>query len=325
MNAQPKFSVIVPVYNSAAFLNEALDSVLGQQYENMEVVCVDDGSADGSPEILRQYAVRDSRIKVYSNMKNLGIGENRNRALKLAAGEWLLFMDCDDWYEPGLLTHLADIISRNPDINIVEFRFNLSTGTGHKTPAGYLDRGTAGIRNVADEDILLATALWNKCFRAEFVRRHGLKMLPLSGGGEEIPFHICAFLLNQCFYYSDFIGYNWRINPDSFSRNSVTRQKQYDNFFIGIDLLGKEIKRLGLSAVCDCRFLAVKILGWSIGADIDNPAYKLFYCRVRNLFRAYALQRKDFRSDKDFRCYRRVCRQPFWYHYWRRKIRRLMH
>ena len=321
MIVQPKFSIIIPVYNGAAFLKKALDSVLGQQYENMEVICVDDCSADESRQILQRYADRDSRVKVVLNERNLGIGENRNRALKLAAGEWLLLMDCDDWYEQGLLAHLADIIEQNPDINIIEFRFNLSSSADHKTPAGYLNRGASGLRNTAEQNILLATALWNKCFRTDFVRRYNLRMQPFSGGGEEIPFHICAFLLNSKFYYSDFIGYNWRINPDSFSRSISTRKKQYENFLKTPAFLQKEMERLNLCADFDYRPLAVKILSWNIGVNVKDPAYRDFYEQVRNLFRSFRLRKNNFRSEKDYRFYRRVCRRPFWLHYFCQMLR----
>ena len=90
-----KLSVVIPVYNAEPFLSECLDSVLNQSLREIEVVCVDDGSADGSLKILENYAENDSRVLVFTQ-PNSGAGMARNKGLELAAGEYVLFLDGDD-------------------------------------------------------------------------------------------------------------------------------------------------------------------------------------------------------------------------------------
>ena len=90
-----RISVIIPVYNGEKYLRECIDSVLGQTLRDIEVVCVNDGSTDGSLEILSKYASDDSRLKLVSQ-PNAGLGAARNKGLELATGEFVHFMDADD-------------------------------------------------------------------------------------------------------------------------------------------------------------------------------------------------------------------------------------
>ncbi len=91
-------SVIVPVYNVESYLPQCLDSLINQTYQDLEIVCVNDGSIDGSLEILQQYAARDKRIKIVTR-ENRGISASRNEALENASGEYVLFVDSDDWID----------------------------------------------------------------------------------------------------------------------------------------------------------------------------------------------------------------------------------
>ena len=102
-------SVIIPVYRVEAYLPQCLDSVLGQTYEDLEVLCVDDGSPDGSGAILDAYAARDARVRVF-HTENRGVSEARNLALETAAGAYLAFVDSDDWLEPEMLETLQETI-----------------------------------------------------------------------------------------------------------------------------------------------------------------------------------------------------------------------
>lgn len=91
-----KVSIIIPVYNMEAYLRECLNSVLSQTLREIEAICVDDGSTDSSPAILAEYALRDSRVKVITQL-NSGSGPARNAAIAASKGEWLMFLDPDDF------------------------------------------------------------------------------------------------------------------------------------------------------------------------------------------------------------------------------------
>lgn len=93
----PLISVIIPVYNSAHWLSRCLESVCGQTLENIEIICVDDGSSDDSPAILEAYARRDPRIRLHLLGMNRGVSTARNIGIAAARGEWLSFVDSDDF------------------------------------------------------------------------------------------------------------------------------------------------------------------------------------------------------------------------------------
>jgi glycosyltransferase involved in cell wall biosynthesis len=88
-------NIIVPVYNTATYLPQCLDSLVNQTYRDIEIICVNDGSTDNSPDILKAYAERDSRILVI-HQENLGLSDARNKGLESARGEWVMFVDSDD-------------------------------------------------------------------------------------------------------------------------------------------------------------------------------------------------------------------------------------
>ena len=99
---QPLISIIVPVYNVEPYINKCVDSILSQTYKNLEVILVDDGSPDNCPKICDNYASIDNRIKVI-HQKNAGLSVARNNALDICTGEYVAFVDSDDWIENNLI------------------------------------------------------------------------------------------------------------------------------------------------------------------------------------------------------------------------------
>ena len=90
-----KISVIVPIYNDDRYLHECLDSIINQTFEDIEIICVNDGSTDESLNILKQYESRDFRVKVISQ-ENKGVGAARNAGIKISSGEYIYFIDADE-------------------------------------------------------------------------------------------------------------------------------------------------------------------------------------------------------------------------------------
>ncbi|GAA2565805.1 bifunctional glycosyltransferase/CDP-glycerol:glycerophosphate glycerophosphotransferase [Winogradskya consettensis] len=115
-------SVVLPVYKVQGYLRQCLDSILGQAFTDFEIVAVDDCSPDNSGAILAEYAARDSRVRVVSLEENVGLGRARNIGLDHAIGEYVWFVDSDDWLAQGALTTVADrIAGATPDVLIVGF------------------------------------------------------------------------------------------------------------------------------------------------------------------------------------------------------------
>lgn len=108
-----KISIIIPVYNTEMYLDECLKSAIGQTIQEIEIICVDDGSTDNSEKILKKYAEWDKRIIVLRNSKNLGPSYTRNRGLEYASGEYICFLDSDDMLKPEALEELYEIAEKN--------------------------------------------------------------------------------------------------------------------------------------------------------------------------------------------------------------------
>ncbi len=105
-------SVIIPVYNVEAFLNRCLQSVINQSYNFIEVILVDDGSTDGSGDVCDEYSKLDDRVKVI-HTENRGLSAARNRGILESKGEWICFLDSDDWYEKNFCSKLIDFANKN--------------------------------------------------------------------------------------------------------------------------------------------------------------------------------------------------------------------
>lgn len=107
-----RISVLIPVYNAAAYLARCLDSIIAQTYSDWEVIAVDDGSKDNSYQILQEYATKDQRITVLTK-KNEGPGLTRNFAMEKASGDYIVFVDSDDYIEPIYFEELAKCVCEN--------------------------------------------------------------------------------------------------------------------------------------------------------------------------------------------------------------------
>ena len=112
MAQQPRVSIIVPVYNTGDFLEECLDSLVSQTLSNIEILCIDDGSSDHSPAILDAYASRDARVKVV-HQANSGVSTSRNKGLDMASGEYVQFVDSDDYIETYSCERLVAVADKD--------------------------------------------------------------------------------------------------------------------------------------------------------------------------------------------------------------------
>jgi glycosyltransferase involved in cell wall biosynthesis len=125
---RPRISVLLPVYNGGPYLDVAVRSVLAQTFADFELLAIDDGSTDGSLEMLRSY--EDHRVRVIENGRNLGIVETLNRGLSLAGGEFVARMDSDDISLPGRFERQAGFLDAHPGVGVVGTSGGLIDGRG---------------------------------------------------------------------------------------------------------------------------------------------------------------------------------------------------
>ena len=116
---EPKVSVCMPSFNRQDYTAEAIDSVLAQSFSEFELIITDDCSTDGTVEIIKKYASKDSRIRFYNNSSNLGVYGNLNRSILLSRGEYIKPICNDDLLAPRCLEVFVDVMGKNPSVSLV--------------------------------------------------------------------------------------------------------------------------------------------------------------------------------------------------------------
>lgn len=112
-------SVIIPCYNCEKFIQETLDSVKNQSYEDLEIIAIDDCSSDNTISVLEEYKKNEDRLKVYKNINNLGVAQTRNKAVELAKGEYIAFLDADDVWLQNKLEQQVELLINNQEVDLV--------------------------------------------------------------------------------------------------------------------------------------------------------------------------------------------------------------
>ncbi|BDD72142.1 CDP-glycerol glycerophosphotransferase family protein [Streptomyces anthocyanicus] len=208
----PRFSLIVPVHKVQGYLPECLDSVLGQDYVDFELIAVNDCSPDGSGAILDEYARHDARIHVMHLTENVGLGRARNAGMERAQGDYVLFLDSDDTLTEGALTAIADRLDAtdDPEVLVYDYARTYWNGRVSRNQRADLLRDTGpGVFSLADRPQLLdlLQIVWNKAYRRDFIARTGLTFPP--GYYEDAPWTFgslitaerIALLDRVCVYY----------------------------------------------------------------------------------------------------------------------------
>ncbi|SCL37281.1 CDP-glycerol:poly(glycerophosphate) glycerophosphotransferase [Micromonospora pallida] len=206
-------SFVVPVHRVQGYLRECLDSLLGQAFDDVEVIAVDDCSPDASPEILTGYAGRDRRVRLVRLTGNVGLGPARNVGLDRATGEYVWFVDGDDWLAPDCLPVIAERLrTTRPDVLLVDHvRVHWDDTTTrsalrdvHPEPVG---AETFRLRDRPETVGLLHTA-WNKLVRREFLVGLGLRFEP--GWYEDVSFSYPVLLAAERIGLLDRVCVNYR-------------------------------------------------------------------------------------------------------------------
>lgn len=223
----PLVSVIVPVYNVLPYLREALDSLTGQTYRELEIILIDDGSTDGSGEACDEYAARDSRIFVI-HQENKGLSAARNAGLDIANGDYIAFLDPDDAFHHEFIEKmLSSIIREDADMSLCKFSVQYTTekmvwsSSVDLQPlinAGTYDRSAVLNLLLSDK---LNTAVWNKLYKrslwesVRFYEGHVFEDV-------ETAYQICSRINKLCALEESL--YNHRKRP-----GSITLDNSYKN------------------------------------------------------------------------------------------------
>lgn len=161
-------SVIVPVYRTERFLEQCLDSILAQTYRDLEILLIDDGSPDSCGEICDRYAATDPRIRVF-HRENAGLSASRNFGIEAAAGDYLAFVDSDDWLEPDMYRKLIEAAEKNdtPIATCGRFLDYADAVLENRAGSGVFATGEALLKALLIDKTIFETA-WCRVYRREF-------------------------------------------------------------------------------------------------------------------------------------------------------------
>ncbi len=235
----PKFSIIVPVYNVEKYLPRCINSILSQSYKDFEVIIINDGSTDSSPEICDSFAKEDSRVIVV-HKKNEGLSSARNTGLSFVSGDFVWFIDSDDCIHQKSLETIckytsidADIINiggtsyedgDEPNFDIEHWRFDLFSGFADKKTVCSLAKHSCSTR--------LLTYVWRNIYRTSFLQENELLFEKNLCYAEDSPFNMEAYLKADGIYFAEEFLYAYcsRMNSISKSRDIDFDLKILDHF-----------------------------------------------------------------------------------------------
>lgn len=222
---EPLISVIVPVYKVEAYLCKCIDSILAQTYTNLEIILVDDGSPDNCPAICDEYAEKDSRVRVI-HKENGGLSDARNAGLNICSGEYISFVDSDDWLEPDMYEKLlANMIQFGTEMSVCGVSDDVEENGNYRSVkvSDYGDKTFAESNVEAMKRYFLGSwAAWDKLYKASLF--NGIRY-PVGEINEDEA--IVLQLLEKCskVVYTNDVCYHYIRRPDSITTAEFNPQK----------------------------------------------------------------------------------------------------
>ena len=289
----PKVSVIVPVYNVEKYLRECLDSIVNQTLKDIEIICVDDGSTDSSPEILKEYAAKDKRITVLEQV-NKYAGAARNAGIAIAKGEYLSFLDSDDIFALDMLEKLYNkAVEENADCCVCRFqRYN----NGEILPATYNIREDYlpsqqcfSPRDIAENIFQTFVGWpWDKLYKRSTVEKYALKFQALHHSNDTYFVLMFLALSDRITYISDVLV-NYRIHGSSLAH---TKDAYANCFALALKQLYKGLKEHHIFEIYKNSFrkYVTHFAKWHISTMNSPKAKKAVQKYLNNLVKYICVQ-----------------------------------
>lgn len=309
---QPLISIIVPVYNVEKFLSQCLDSLINQSYENIEIVLVNDESPDKSIEIIEKYAALDSRIK-YITQKNTGLSGARNTGIEIASGEYLMFVDSDDWLNLETCSFLISKINEeNYDVlfwsyareyenaslkkNVLEADTKFYDNDSQKLHIRFFGLVECELQNPENADSIVTACM--KLYKSSIIKDNKISFVDTKLIGTEDALFNCHYFyfVKKAFYAHQHFYHYRRDNLESLtSVNKPNLHHQWNTLF---SLMADIIDKFNLDAryrIALNNRIALSIIG--LGINEMNASYGLVR-KFHNLKRVLKsdLHRKSYKD-----------------------------
>lgn len=252
-----KISVLICVYDGEKYVDKCLTSIINQDYNNYEIVVIDDGSTDNTYEKLSSYL---NKIKYYKNVANVGLAASRNIAISHATGDYLLFVDIDDYLEPNLLNNISKNLIDDPDIIRYQAKLNMN-----RKEKKYISKkfdnlnGVNAVKFFINQNVRFGP-VWLYCYNANFLKTN----FKFPEGRLHEDFYNNYILLSAKKIKSiDYIGYNYIKNSDN-----ITSKKGRDeelnrirDMLFMYDYTVDKIFKLGISNT-DLKIIILDLIGF---------------------------------------------------------------
>ena len=215
---KPKISIIIPVYNAEGYLSRCFESILANNYENLEIIPVNDGSKDGSQKVIDEYKEKYPDIFNPIIQENQGIGMARNNGMEKATGEYIMFIDNDDFIDSDYIEkHIQEIEKNDYDIVISGYK---RVSDNKKIFEVILDEAYRWTRYIS-------IAPWGKLYKASYLKNNDIKFLK-TPIGEDVYFNLQTNTLTENIKIIKYTGYNWYYNGKSVTNTITEKIKKID-------------------------------------------------------------------------------------------------
>ena len=316
MSNSPTISIIVPVYNVEKYLGKCLDSIINQTYKYLEIICVNDGSPDGSRDILTQYSDCDSRIIVI-DQENQGVSEARNTALDNVTGEYIMFVDADDSLELNACELAVNAAQKN-DADLVFWSYvrdfgdhlrekhffwedgAIFEGDDVKTQLHRKVCGLLGDELAHPDYIHSFEPLWNKLYRADYILGNNIRFVDIKkiATSEDGIFNLYALgYVKKAVYIKKCLYRYTKINNGSLT--SSYKEKLFSQRQVLTDIIRDYLDKNNLSQdfydALDNR-IALNLIG--LGLNIVSADF--------GLFKKISLIKKILYSDNYVKAYKKL-------------------
>lgn len=303
VKGEVQISVVIPVYNAAEYLEQCLRSVEKQYFQKIEVICIDDGSTDASPQILKSFAERDKRFRI-CRQKNAGAGAARNLGLCMAMGEYVIFLDADDYFAPEMLLHAWQKIRETESDICVMGSWQQDNESGEIIPCMYSlqTEHYPGYRPFRVSDMqynpfrCFVGWAWDKLYRRSFLLNHDLQFQEQRTSNDMYFTYMSLFKADKITTLDERVIYQRRNIQNSLS---MTRERSWECFYYALLAMRKELDAMGLFQRNRVYFenYALHSCLWNLETLPEEAACKLFHKLEREWFKVlgiYELKEQEF-------------------------------
>lgn len=242
-------SIIIPIYNTEKYLIRCIDSVLNSSYQDFELILINDGSKDGCTDICKNYLKKDPRIK-YFEQKNEGVSVARNRGIEESRGEWIVFVDSDDFISRDFLSTIAEKEYQNYDLLIFDyFRLkkgkekavgsstifpNLGTFNYGKNDKVFLTERTLNAGQLVEKGDTQLCTPWARAYKNSIIRQHSIRFSVGIVIGEDTLFNLeylqkvesCMYIQKRVYFYEVHLDSTTHRFYKDYLQNNIKFQKQ---------------------------------------------------------------------------------------------------